>query len=421
VGADPPAAAERDIDRVAHDRMAEREPPRDRRRPHERAGQELVERLQGDPLRQLRDCGGQPELERVTGDRRAVQQPPRRRAQRRELRGERRGHRARHRRVVGGDVAARRRSNGASVCRRRIAGVQRSNGASVCRRRVAARRRWRGAPGCRRRVAARRRWRGAPGCGRRERSALRLAGAGQLLEVERVAARGRVHGARRRAHERGRLGLGQRPQRQRGHAAVAQRCREGRGQRRRHPSRARREGEQHRRDRGAVHERGQRVERRRVRPVHVVEAEHERPGGREALEEVAQRAVHAVAVHRGRLGAERRERGRERARVAQAQAADRPLAQLSEPPVERLREQGEGQVGLELGGSALEHGAARRPGARRQEREQARFADPRLALKEHDAVRGGERVRDRRPLGSAPDQLPWRRLDSHGADSHRPG
>ena len=46
----------------------------------------------------------------------------------------------------------------------------------------------------------------------------------------------------------------------------------------------------------AAQERGEQLHRRGVRPVDVVEGEHERPGGRQPLEQLAHRAVGAVAL-----------------------------------------------------------------------------------------------------------------------------
>ena len=91
VRAEPPAARRRLVDRVADDRVAEREAPRRPARADQRPGQELVERRQG--VTELGHRRRQIELERVAGHRRRLQEPPRVRAQPAELRRHGRGDR----------------------------------------------------------------------------------------------------------------------------------------------------------------------------------------------------------------------------------------------------------------------------------------------------------------------------------------
>ena len=97
VRAEPAAARDRVVDRVAHDGVAEREPARRLGGADERAEQQLVERVQRAGLAQPGDRGGEPELERVAGHRRRVEQRAARRARRSASSAATRGrHRARH-------------------------------------------------------------------------------------------------------------------------------------------------------------------------------------------------------------------------------------------------------------------------------------------------------------------------------------
>ena len=96
VRAEPPAAGRRRVDGVADDGVAEGEAARRAARPHERAREQLVERVERRGLGQLGHRCRQARLERVAGDRRRVEQAPRRGSEAGELRGERsrdsRGH-----------------------------------------------------------------------------------------------------------------------------------------------------------------------------------------------------------------------------------------------------------------------------------------------------------------------------------------
>ena len=133
--------------------------------------------------------------------------------------------------------------------------------------------------------------------------------AGELLEVERVAARQLVDGRGRLADELDRLGLAQGAQHERRHALLPPRRVQRRLQARRRPARPRGEGQQHRAGRRSPDEGGEGVERRRVGPLHVVEAQHERARGGLPRELVAQRTVRARG---GRRRREPRPRGRPR-------------------------------------------------------------------------------------------------------------
>ena len=95
MGGEPPAARRALVDGMADDRVAEREPPRRARRPHERARQQVVQR----PQRvRLRDAGGlrrQARLERVADHGGAVEHEPRVWAELRKLGRNRQRHRGR--------------------------------------------------------------------------------------------------------------------------------------------------------------------------------------------------------------------------------------------------------------------------------------------------------------------------------------
>jgi hypothetical protein len=72
VRAQTPPARRRLVHRVAHHRVAEGEQSRRAGRPCQGARQQLVERRQPRRLGELRQLGGQPDLERIAGDGRPV-------------------------------------------------------------------------------------------------------------------------------------------------------------------------------------------------------------------------------------------------------------------------------------------------------------------------------------------------------------
>ncbi len=90
VGGEPPAGSRGVVHRAPHERVAEREAARVLGRTDEVGGDQCVERRQR--VIELRDGGGQVDLERLARDRRTVQQPPRVRVERAELARERLGH-----------------------------------------------------------------------------------------------------------------------------------------------------------------------------------------------------------------------------------------------------------------------------------------------------------------------------------------
>ena len=118
--------------------------------------------------------------------------------------------------------------------------------------------------------------------------------------------------------------------------------------------RSRGEHEQHRGGGRLAQQGGEQVDRGRVRPVDVVEDEHERLRRGEPLEQRARRPVHAVAlVLEHRRGGRRalRERGQDlgelRLHVGR-QPVEHARVQTGHEGVERVDEDPEGQVALEL-------------------------------------------------------------------------
>ena len=112
--------------------------------------------------------------------------------------------------------------------------------------------------------------------------------------------------------------------------------------------------------RRAAQQRGEQLHRRGVRPVDVVEGEHERLGGRQPLDQLAHGAVRAVAlVLRDGAAArrwirERRQHVREFAAHLIAQGRHEPRVQSGDVLVEGVDEDPERQVALQLGCAAAE-------------------------------------------------------------------
>ena len=107
VSAEPPAAGRRDVHRVPHHGVAEREAARRSRRPHERLDEQLVQGLQRPGLGQLGDRSGQAGLEGIAGHRGRVEKPARAGRQRSELHGQRGRDARRYRAVLLADSEAR--------------------------------------------------------------------------------------------------------------------------------------------------------------------------------------------------------------------------------------------------------------------------------------------------------------------------
>ena len=117
--------------------------------------------------------------------------------------------------------------------------------------------------------------------------------------------------------------------------------------------------------------------------MQVVEQEHQRLGVGERLQELADRAVHPVAVglRRRCAGAvgERREHLAELVARVVDQLPQAPRLERVEVVVERVDEDRERQLALELRGAAGEHELPAPVGALGQLREHARLADAGLA------------------------------------------
>ena len=121
--------------------------------------------------------------------------------------------------------------------------------------------------------------------------------------------------------------------------------------------------DQHRRRRRPAQKRAEQLDRRGIRPVHVVQSEHERLGCRHPLEQLPHRAMRAVAlVLEGRLAARRNRTARGDPRELAAHIAvervEAARVETGDVLVERVHEDPEGQVALELRGAAREHDAA---------------------------------------------------------------
>ena len=124
---------------------------------------------------------------------------------------------------------------------------------------------------------------------------------GELLEIERVAAAlfvevGRPGRADSFTEIGTRLGGTQGPELDPGQFCLAMCPLERNQQAFRRLARPHRQSNQHRSSRRAAQQRAEQLGRRRVRPVHVIEHEHQRRRRRELLEELANRTMAAVAL-----------------------------------------------------------------------------------------------------------------------------
>jgi hypothetical protein len=209
----------------------------------------------------------------------------------------------------------------------------------------------------------------------------------ELLDVERVPRALRVdRGGGLRGHGRAeqltRLVLTQAGQLDPLEPAAALRSGERAGQRIRHLAGAERHGQQHGRGGRPAKQRPEQLGRRRIGPVHVVEQKHERLGRRELLEEQPHPAVHAVALVAPRPLRSVRERGEHRRYVGEqvvVQRAPAPWLQGFEVLVERIDEDPERQLALQLGRASGQHQTPLGVRTRGQLAQQPRLADARLS------------------------------------------
>ena len=354
-----PATRRRLEDRAAHERVAEDEAPRHRGRAHEIERQEPVERREPLGRGQLRDHGCETGLERLAGDGGGVQQRALLPRQGCELLGERRRDGGRH--PVPRSVAVR------HPVAPRVPAVAR-----------------------------------------------------ELLEVERVASAVTVDG-----RDRARLEIAQQLPRLR-LAELAERHAPDRGHRERgrqpggRLARPEGEREEDRRPRAAPQQRPDQLDRCGVAPVQVVQHEHQGTVGGQQREQRADRPMAAVALVGHGLPARAAggtQRGEDLAEL------EDDVQRLQVEPVrrdvriERVRPDAEGKIALELRRHAGEHQAPTLLRAAAELGEQARLADPGLALDRHARRRpAGQRAQHRvelSELGVASDDRPGKGVGAH--------
>jgi hypothetical protein len=304
---EPPAAGCRFVDGPAHERVPEAKAPGHVGRPHRVEPQQLVERVENRRLRPVRRSRHELRIEGVAGHCGAFEHTSCVRGDESKLLRQRRGHR-------GWDVHAAQHDRLGRTPRGRAGAVEH---------------------------------------------------AGELLEVEGVAAallvqRLRIVAADVLAEQL----VGLRPC-QRGQVEPVERCGAfGASERAREPLwhlvRPDAEREQHAFSRRPLEQRAEKLDRRRVRPVQVVEHEHERLPARKDVQQLAHRAMTAVAlalessVPACIRGEERGEDERElRTRLVGEPA--RPLRlEPFDVLLERVDEHPERHVALELGGGAAQ-------------------------------------------------------------------
>ena len=324
-----PATGRGLIDRPAHERVAEAEAPRHVGVANEVAAQQLVQCVHRRRLGHARRGGRQLRLEGIARDRRALEDAARAGRQDGQLLRQRRRHRARHLHARERDLRGRRLAGG----------TRRASARAV-----------RGRTGCRR--SARRAPRPPPGltsAPSSSRASSRLS-APSSRRRQRARAMGPL--------ERGRQPLG-------------------------HLPRTQRNDQHHRRVGRAPQQRAEQIERPGVGPVQVVEQQHERLPSPPASP--------AAGRTRGACGSDRPATARRppAATGTPARARRTPRSPSSsirrgssalDVLVQRVHEEPERQLALELRRAAREHQPAAPVGAARQLGEQPRLADPRLAL-----------------------------------------
>jgi hypothetical protein len=150
--------------------------------------------------------------------------------------------------------------------------------------------------------------------------------------------------------------------------------------------------------------------------VDVVKTNHHRAGGRQALEQVAQRPVRPVPIANRRsresasLGRRHRQsRGQpgERVRVGQAQQPDPAFTQRGQVPIDGLAPERVRQIAFELRRACAQHLTILAAGEPRQLEQQPCFADPGLTDDHCHAARPAtqrhERDGELPALARAPD------------------
>ena len=147
----------------------------------------------------------------------------------------------------------------------------------------------------------------------------------------------------------------------------------------------------------------------------VIEHEHERRAGGDALEQLAHGPVGAVALVLqrrtgcGLLARHRREHQLELGAHLAVERAQAARLQARDELVERVDEDPERQVGLELRRAAAEHDVPARVGVGGELGEQARLADPGVAHQQRRRrpcpLQPLHRVFQRAELRGAPDEV----------------
>ncbi len=291
--------------------------------------QQLVQAFERRRLRRGSGRGGQLGLERVAGDRSPLQHAPRAVREQAELLGQRGRNRRRHVEIPG-------RERGSA------------------------------------------------------RAALEGARSGELLEIEGVAAGVFVQGGHGVVVDRFTEELSSLARRQAADLEAPQRPRAMRSLERgghalRRLTGADRERHEHGGGRRPAQQAAKQLDRRRVRPVEIVEEQHQWRGRRQALEQLAHRPVTAVALVLERRPGRRPEPGecgQNERQLGSDVVVERLEAARLEPRhvlVERIDEHPEGQVSLELRGRPVEDQRPTRVSTSRELTEQARLADARLA------------------------------------------
>jgi hypothetical protein len=153
--------------------------------------------------------------------------------------------------------------------------------------------------------------------------------------------------------------------------------------------RAEAQRDEHGAARPAAHDVGKQLQGSLVGPVQVVEREHDRGARGEQLQQRAQRVVGAVALGLQRRRSLVREAGQDAAEVGQAslERTQRLPSQRVHVVVQRVHEQPERQIALQLGRPTLQDQAIALVGSLAQRGQESRLSDARLA-REREHRRG---------------------------------
>lgn len=378
------------MDGAAHQRMAKSQPAGRRGRAQQVGGEQRVDRLRQPRPVEAGDGGGEGGVDRVAGDRGAAQQRQRVGRQQRQLGGERGGDR---RRDLVAEEPARDRARAIALARPRE--LQQVEGvAAALAQQLVARARVE-------RIGQLARDAGRTTAGRaRERVVRRARRLVARAGRERVKQQqlGGV-GVERRERQRDRLLLG---------AGRRQRAGEARVELRRPVG----EHERDRRARRAPHQRREQLCGRAVGPLRVVEHEHQPARHGEPLQQPAHGALQPVAgAGAVGVGAHRRQRGGQLGQLVAVEPRQACRVERADVVVERVGQQRERQLALELRRASGEHERAAGAGLACQSGQQRRLADPGLAGDRDDragarlAAQPRDDVAEHRELALASDRL----------------